>query len=102
MEATSWNCGKAQADSWPTHSSNRFTGKTRARGVLLRPRKQNDRLMKILLILYLSIVELAKQALGFPRNMFLGLNQKRHKIAPNDQEMERLDRLRHPSKYLGR
>jgi hypothetical protein len=51
---------------------------------------------------YLKVRELGKQAWALLRAIALGLNQKRRKIVPNDQETERLDRLRNPSKYLGR
>jgi len=43
-----------------------------------------------------------KQAVGFPRFVAIGLRQRRRQFALNALEAERLDRIRNPSKYLGR
>jgi len=43
-----------------------------------------------------------KWALVFPRFVAIGLRQRRRQFALNALEAERLDRIRNPSKYLGR
>ena len=43
-----------------------------------------------------------KQALGFPRFVAIALRHRRRQFALNALEAERLDRIRNPSKYLGK
>jgi hypothetical protein len=50
----------------------------------------------------LSIIQLVKQAWLLPQTVVLALRQRRQQIVLNEHEVERLDRLRNPSKYLGR
>jgi len=58
--------------------------------------------MHIFKVICLTIVELAKQVLAFPATVTANF-RKRHRVAVvNEVEAERLDRLRHPSKYVGR
>jgi len=47
-------------------------------------------------------VNLAKQAWLLPKTITLALQQRRRQIALNEFEIERLDRIRNPSKYAGR
>jgi hypothetical protein len=58
--------------------------------------------MHILKVICFTIVELAKQAWAFPARVAANLRKPRSLVPVNDVEAERLDRLRHPSKYLGK
>jgi hypothetical protein len=58
--------------------------------------------MNPLKLICLYVVGLAKQVWLFPQSIATALKQKRQRISVNEFEAERLDRLRHPSKYLGR
>lgn len=53
-------------------------------------------------IICLTIFELAKQVWTFPATVTANLRKKRRVAEVNEVEAERLDRLRHPSKYVGR
>jgi hypothetical protein len=58
--------------------------------------------MHILKVICLTVVELTKQVWAFPATVAANF-RKRHRLAEvNEVEAERLDRLRHPSKYLGK
>ena len=50
----------------------------------------------------LTLAGLARQVWFLPQSIALALKQKRQRIAVDESEAERLDRLRHPSKYVGR
>jgi hypothetical protein len=50
----------------------------------------------------LTIVNLVKQAWLLPETVALTLQQRRLKLARQQSETERLDRIRNPSKYAGR
>jgi hypothetical protein len=58
--------------------------------------------MNILMIIWLTIVQLVKQAWLLPQTVFLAFKKRQRQTAPNDDEVERLDRLRNPSKYQGK
>jgi len=45
---------------------------------------------------------LFKQAWRFPQSVEAALKQRRRQFALNVLEVERLDRIRNPSKYLGK
>ena len=53
-------------------------------------------------LICLTIVGLAKQAWLLPQTVALALQQRRRKLARQQFETERLDRIRNPSKYAGR
>jgi hypothetical protein len=55
-----------------------------------------------LMIICLTIVQLGKQVWALPQAIAHTLKQRRRQMAPNEQELDRLDRLRNPSKYQGR
>ena len=58
--------------------------------------------MHILKLICFTIVELAKQIWALPATVAANL-RKKHRVAEvNAGEAERLDRIRHPSKYLGK
>jgi hypothetical protein len=58
--------------------------------------------MHILKIICFTIVELAKQAWAFPATATANFRKKHPQADVNKVEAERLDRLCHPSKYLGK
>jgi hypothetical protein len=58
--------------------------------------------MQILQRIYQSTISLAKWIWSLPRSAALAAQQKRRQTVLNELEAERLDRIRHPSKYLGK
>jgi hypothetical protein len=56
----------------------------------------------ILKMIGLTIVQLAKQAWLLPESIAAGFRKRRHRTEVSEMEAERLDRIRHPSKYLGK
>ncbi|MGD0087355.1 MAG: hypothetical protein ABSC24_09520 [Verrucomicrobiota bacterium] len=50
----------------------------------------------------MSFVQLVRQVWFFPRSVANALEQRRQQVVRNDLEAERLDRIRHPDKYLGK
>jgi hypothetical protein len=58
--------------------------------------------MKILKIVYLTIIQIFRQVWLLPQTIAFALRQKRRQTSLNEHEVERLDRLRNPSKYMGR
>ena len=49
-----------------------------------------------------AIINLLKQAWLLPQSVAIAVKQKRRQIVLNELEAERLDRIRNPSKYLGK
>jgi hypothetical protein len=58
--------------------------------------------MNILKLICLAVVQLVKQAWLLPQSVANGFRQWRQQAALNVTEAERLDRIRNPSKYLGK
>jgi hypothetical protein len=58
--------------------------------------------MQVLKRICQTAVGLFKKAWLFPHFVAVGLKQRRRQFELNVLEAERLDRIRHPSKYLGR
>jgi len=58
--------------------------------------------MHTLKLIALTIAQFFKQAWLLPQSIASGLKQHRLQSAKNVSEAERLDRIRNPSKYLGR
>jgi len=58
--------------------------------------------MRVLKIICLTIVELAKQVWLFPEAAMANYRRRRRGPEVSALKAERLDRLRHPSKYLGK
>jgi len=58
--------------------------------------------MHILKVICLTIVELVKLIGKLPATVAANLRKRRHVAVVNEVEAERLDRLRNPSKYLGK
>ena len=58
--------------------------------------------MNVLKLIYLIIFQLVKQVWLLPQSVANGVRQRRQRVVRNELEAERLDRIRHPSKYLGK
>ena len=58
--------------------------------------------MKKLNLIYLTIVQLVKQAGELPQSFVNALKQRRQRVVRDELEAERLDRIRNPSKYRGK
>ena len=58
--------------------------------------------MNILKLIYLTIIQLAKQAWLLPQSVANAVKQRQRQVVLNEREAERLDRIRNPSKYRGK
>ena len=58
--------------------------------------------MRILKIICFTIGELAKQVWALPATVAASFRKRRRLAEVNEVEAERLDRLRNPSKYVGK
>ena len=58
--------------------------------------------MKPLKLIYLTFIQLIKQAYALPQTVAQAVRQRRQQAARNEREAERLDRIHNPSKYLGK
>jgi len=58
--------------------------------------------MYILKLICLTIIQLVKQAWLLPQSIANAVKQRRRLLVRNELEAERLDRIRNPSKYLGK
>lgn len=58
--------------------------------------------MYLLKLVCLTLFKLAEQALYFPQTVVVALKEKRQQDAQNHSNTERLDRIRHPEKYLSK
>jgi len=58
--------------------------------------------MNILKLIFLTIIQLVKQAWLLPQSIANAVKQRRRQVVRNELEAERLDRIRNPSKYLGK
>ena len=58
--------------------------------------------MNILKLIYLTIIQLAKQAWLLPQSIANAVKQRQRQVVLNEREAERLDRIRNPSKYRGK
>jgi len=58
--------------------------------------------MKHLKRFCLSMVEFARQAVLLPVTIAAGFKHRQERAALDELEVERLDRIRNPSKYLGK
>jgi hypothetical protein len=50
----------------------------------------------------LAIIQSVKQAWLLPQTVANVVRQRRRRVVLNEHEVERLDRIRNPSKYLGK
>ena len=58
--------------------------------------------MHVLKRIFQTTIGLFRQALLLPQSVAVALRRRRRQFALNALEAERLDRIRHPSKYLGK
>ena len=58
--------------------------------------------MYLLKLIGLTIFNLVKQAWLLPQTIALALQRKQQRLARQEFETERLDRIRNPAKYAGR
>ena len=59
-------------------------------------------IMNLLKLICLTIFQVIKQAWSLPRAIASNVKQRRQQTVVNEHEAERLDRIRNPSKYLGK
>ena len=60
------------------------------------------KILKILKLICLTIIQLGRQAWLFPQSVAHAVQQRRQKLVLKELEVERLDRICNPSKYLGK
>jgi hypothetical protein len=58
--------------------------------------------MHTLKLICLTILQVVKQACLLPQSVANAVQQRRRQVVLNEHEAERLDRIRNPSKYLGK
>jgi type IV secretory pathway VirB4 component len=58
--------------------------------------------MHTLKLICLTILQVVKQACFLPQSVANAVQQRRRQVVLNEHEAERLDRIRNPSKYLGK
>ena len=58
--------------------------------------------MHTLKLIGLTLIQLVKQTWLLPQTIANAVNQRRRQVVLNEHEAERLDRIRNPSKYLGK
>ena len=58
--------------------------------------------MYILKLICVTIIQLIKQVWLLPQSVANAVKQRRRQMVRNGLEAERLDRIRNPSKYLGK
>ena len=58
--------------------------------------------MDTLKLICLTIIQLVKQAWLLPQSVAIAVKQRRRQNVLDEVEAERLDRIRNPSKYLGK
>jgi hypothetical protein len=58
--------------------------------------------MHTLKLICLALVQLVKQACLLPKTIANAVKQRQRQTVLNELEAERLDRIRNPSKYLGK
>jgi hypothetical protein len=58
--------------------------------------------MKTLKFLGMTVLQLVKQICLLPKTIANAVKQRQRQTVLNENEAERLDRIRNPSKYLGK
>jgi hypothetical protein len=58
--------------------------------------------MDTLKLICLTVAGLIKQVLYLPHTIVLAVQNRRQRVVRKGLEVERLDRIRNPSKYLGK
>ena len=72
------------------------------RRTTVHPATMGYHLMHALKLIYLALLQLVKQAWLLPQSITSAIRYRRQQIAWDEHEAERLDRIRNPSKYLGK
>ena len=71
-------------------------------GLVFTMRHEEKHYMYILKFICMTIIQLIKQVWLFPQTIANAVKQRRGQVVRNELEAERLDRIRNPSKYLGK
>ena len=58
--------------------------------------------MQIVKVIWLTIVQIIRQAWLLPQTIAGAVRQRRQQAVMDELEADRLDRIRNPSKYLGK
>jgi len=58
--------------------------------------------MDLLKLFCLTIIQVVKQVCLLPKTIALAFKQRQRQTVLDEHEAERLDRIRNPSKYLGK
>lgn len=58
--------------------------------------------MNLLKFIGLAFIQLVKQVWSLPRTISVAIKLRRRRAVMHEFEVERLDRIRNPSKYLGK
>jgi hypothetical protein len=58
--------------------------------------------MNILKLICLTIFQIAKEVCLLPQSIVNAVRRRRRQVVLNEREVERLDRIRNPCKYLGK
>lgn len=58
--------------------------------------------MKLLKLIFLTIIQLGKQIALLPQTIADAVRRRQQRTILNELEVERLDRIRNPSKYRGK
>jgi hypothetical protein len=58
--------------------------------------------MQIVKLFCLIVASLVRQAIDLPHSIAIDVKQRRQQTKLDELEAERLDRIRNPSKYLGK
>jgi hypothetical protein len=58
--------------------------------------------MHTLKLICLTIIQLVKQVWLLPQSVAHAVKQRRQRVVLTEHEAERLDRIRNPTKYLGK
>jgi hypothetical protein len=58
--------------------------------------------LRILKLIYLTLLQWVKQIRRLPRSFAESARHKRREVVLNEREAERLDRIRNPSNYRGK
>lgn len=77
-------------------------GRFIAPGCLLDEEDKMKSPIHLLKLVCLTIIELVKQAWSLPRLAATGIRNWRREVKVDEREAERIDRIRHPEKYLGK
>ena len=58
--------------------------------------------MRLLKLIIITICGVVKHVCSIPRFVMMAREHRRERVARDEMDVERLDRIRNPSKYLGK